>query len=54
MPPNFNAAFIDAMFFLHLKKEKTITGIFGALSSYSLTRISAEKGNELHMVFDKI
>ena len=54
MPPNFNAAFIDAMFFLHLQKEKAITGIFGALSSYSLTRICAENGNELHMVFDKV
>ena len=27
---------------------------FGALSSYLLTRICAEKGNELHIVFDKV
>ena len=53
MLPNVNATVIDAMFFLHL--QKTIPGTFGALSSYLLTRIRAvEKGNELHMVFDKV
>ena len=43
MPPNIDATVIDAMFFLHL--QKTIPGTFGALSSYLLTRICAEKGN---------
>ena len=52
MPPNVDATVIGAMFFLHL--QKAIPGIFGALSSYLLTRICAEKGNELHMVFDKV
>ena len=52
MPPNVDATVFDAMFFLHL--QKTIPGTFGALSSYLLTRICAEKENELHMVFDKI
>ena len=52
MPPNVDATVIDAMFFLHL--QKTIPGTFGALSSYLLIRICAEKGNELQMVFDKV
>ena len=52
MSPNFDARVIDAMFFLHLLK--TMPGTFGALSSYLLTRICAEKRHELHMVFDKV
>ena len=52
MPPTVDATVINAMFFLRL--QKTIPGTFGALSSYLLTRICAEKGNELHMVFDKV
>ena len=52
MPPNVDATAIDAMFFLNL--QKTIPGTFGALSSYLLTLICAEKRNELHMVFDKV
>ena len=52
MLPNVDPTIIDAMFFLHL--QKTIPGAFGALPSYLLTRICAEKGNELHMVFDKV
>ena len=52
MPPNVDATIIDPMFFLHL--QKTIPGIFGALPSYLLTRICDEKGNELHIVFDKV
>ena len=52
MPPNIHATVTDAMFFLHL--QKTIPGTFEALPSYLLIRICAEKGNELHMVFDKV
>ena len=52
MPPNVDATVIDAMFFLHL--QKAIPGTFGALSSYLSTQICSEKGNELHMVFDKV
>ena len=50
--PNVDATVIDAIFFLHLQKK--IPGTFGALPSYYLTLICAEKGNELHMVFDKV
>ena len=52
MPPNADATVIYAVFFLHL--QKTIPGTFGALPSYLLTRICAKKGNESHMVFDKV
>ena len=52
MPSKVDATVIDAVFFLHL--QKTIRGAFGTLSSYLLTRICAEKGNDLHMVFDKV
>ena len=34
--------------------KKAIPETFGALSSYLLNRACAEKGNELHMVFDKL
>ena len=49
MPPNVDV--VGAMFSLHL--QKTIPGTFGTLSSYLLTRICAENGSELHIVFDK-
>ena len=52
MLPNIDATVIDATFFLH--QQKTISGLSGALSSYLLTRICAEKGNELHMVYDNV
>ena len=49
MPPNVDV--VDAIFSLHL--QKTIPGTFGTLSIYLLTRICAENGSELHIVFDK-
>ena len=52
MPPNVDATVIDAMFFLHL--QKTIPGTFRAFFSYLLNGICAEKGNQLHIVFDKV
>ena len=52
MPSFIDVKIIDAMFFLHLCKE--VPESFGALSRFILAKTCAEKGKEIHLVFDKV
>lgn len=50
-PRNVNTTIIDGMFFLHLFVDLPST--FGSVASYILRRVCKQKGNEIHLVFDK-
>ena len=43
---------IDAMFFLHLWKDLPAT--FGTITRFLLIKAFAQKGNNMHLLFDKV
>ena len=43
---------IDAMFFLHLWKDLPAT--FGTITRFLLIKAFAQKGNNVHLLFDKV
>ena len=50
-PHNIDIRIIDGMFFLHLFVELPPT--FGALAILILKQVCKQKGNEIHLIFDK-
>lgn len=50
-PHTIDITIIDGMFFLHLFVELPPT--FGALAKFILRQVCRQKGNEIHLVFDK-
>ena len=51
-PGNIDITIIDGMFFLHLFPDLPST--FGSVASHILRQICRQKGNETHLIFDKI
>ena len=50
-PNHVDVIIIDAMFFLHLWKDLPTT--FGTIARFLLIKAFAQKGNNVHLVFDK-
>ena len=51
-PNHVDVIIIDAMFFLHLWKDLPAT--FGTIARFLLIKAFAQKGNNIHLVFDKV
>ena len=51
-PNSIHVTIIDAFFYLHLHKE--LPNTFGEIAHYIMKKICNMKGNEIHLVFDKI
>ena len=51
-PNHVDVIIIDAMFFLHLWKDLPET--FGAIARFPLIKAFLQKGNNIHLVFDKV
>ena len=51
-PNHVDVIIIDAMFFLHLWKDLPAT--FGTIARFLLIKAFAQKGNNIHLVYDKI
>ena len=51
-PNRVDVTIIDAMFFLHLWKDVTAT--FGTIARFLLIKAFAQKGKNMHPVFDKV
>ena len=50
-PNHVDVIIIDAMFFLHLWKNLPAT--FGSIARFLLIKTFAQKGNKIHLAFDK-
>ena len=50
-PSHVDVIIIDAMFFLHLQKDLPAT--FGTSARFLLIKAFSQKGNNMHLVFDK-
>ena len=50
-PNHVDVIIIDAMFFLHLWKNLPAT--FGTIARFLLIKTFAQKGNKIHLAFDK-
>jgi len=51
-PPHIDVTIIDAMFFMHLQKD--LPSSFGSVSRVLLSKVCSCKGNEIHLIFDKV
>ena len=51
-PNHVDVTIIDAMFFFHLWKDLPVT--FGTIARFLLTKAFAQKGNNIHLIFDQV
>ena len=51
-PNHVGVIIIDAIFFLHLWKD--LPANFGTIARFLLIKVFAQKGNNIHLVYDKV